>query len=1040
MWPYRNLLIVAFLFLRALAYGQQQDLDFHPNGQFLTGKTVLKVKRDFNDPYLWVLVKNNEVYRINSITMTVDDYTPQFAQYNNLQFIDIAGLNRDTVFVATNSTNVVAYKKGSLGLIGASDGLVDTVNSVGISNFSGDITPGTLQIGTAKGRGQYNISKGTLRYNVYYNEIDNRIYEASYRNFSAKENFYQPPLIPVSNYAEGGGEIFQISPNSQSGINVTTAFGTHPYLISPGYGSFYESSVFWGNENGLFEESQSNLVGTVPYNYKLQGIRVNKITDILGFTSLGSPYNNYVPYTLSKENLLVGTDEGLYFSSSIYGNFDTYSLHTYAMFHYDLLGNVPVNDICVNGTASEYDTTPQGCEDGVWVACNSGLYFIKPDYAKYLDPKTQLKAVMSADLQFADTTTTIKICTGDTAKFYVDGNVAGNSNNTIQWVKDGVNLQGKTRANFSTTQSGDYYAIIHASCENVYVETNHYKVQVMSAPVFSFNYRDKIQYCDSTSTTLKIDNNPLYHYRWYTNGALNGDTTYHYTATQSGKYKVEVSACTNSWVPSKEIEVDLVNLPAPVITADKAQYCVGDNAVLSVNAPADPSYKIQWYQNGNLISTDQDKTSIQVNAAGSYSVIITSNVAACTKSSNTLAVSFLPPPVFQSRFPDKAFSCAGTPVTLNVIGENYYHYHWYTNGALNGDTTESFTVTQTGKYKVEASSCEDSWVSSNEIEINMISLPIPVIKTDKKSYCIGDNANMSIAIQPDAAYTINWFRDNVPLSSYQNQTSVNTNLPGNYTVEIVANNTNTDGSVCNQISGVQNITFNPLPTVSIQQIVTTTLCDGQTVDLKVSYDNGTVRWNNGESANEITVSQSATYTATVTNPAGCTETADINVQFFSNPTLNIPDYSVCLPANKTAKITAPGGMASYIWNNQKGGNTFIVDHPQTVTLTVTDANGCQATQNIQVVDDCPNVNIPNTFTPNGDGVNDTWNITGLEYDPTSFVSIFTRYGQQVYQSRGYNKPWDGTSQGKQLPAGTYYYIIKMKNGTETFSGYVALIY
>jgi len=118
----------------------------------------------------------------------------------------------------------------------------------------------------------------------------------------------------------------------------------------------------------------------------------------------------------------------------------------------------------------------------------------------------------------------------------------------------------------------------------------------------------------------------------------------------------------------------------------------------------------------------------------------------------------------------------------------------------------------------------------------------------------------------------------------------------------------------------------------------------------------------------------------------------------------------------------------------------LVDHPQTLTLRVTDANGCQATQDIQVADECPEIRIPNAFTPNGDGINDTWTIIGLEYDPTALIRVFTRYGQQVYQSKGYGTPWNGEYRGKKLPVGAYYYIINTKNGSQTYSGEVTIIY
>jgi len=83
--------------------------------------------------------------------------------------------------------------------------------------------------------------------------------------------------------------------------------------------------------------------------------------------------------------------------------------------------------------------------------------------------------------------------------------------------------------------------------------------------------------------------------------------------------------------------------------------------------------------------------------------------------------------------------------------------------------------------------------------------------------------------------------------------------------------------------------------------------------------------------------------------------------------------------------------------------------------------------------------IPNTFTPNADGINDTWDIKYLDLYVNCSVDIFTRWGQKVYSSIGYSIPWDGTYKGSALPVGTYYYIINLKNGLSPLSGFVVLI-
>jgi gliding motility-associated-like protein len=588
--------------------------------------------------------------------------------------------------------------------------------------------------------------------------------------------------------------------------------------------------------------------------------------------------------------------------------------------------------------------------------------------------------------------------------------------------------------------SGDYYAVLYSSCENIHIETNHLKVQEISVPVFSFNYPDKLQYCESSYTSLKTSENSLYHYRWYTNGTLNGDTTSSYIVTQTGKYKVEVSACTNSWVPSKEVEVDLVTLPVPQITADKQVYCSEDTAGLSANINTDPGYTINWYRDGNLLAKDKDLSTIKDTTAGNYKVIVSSNISACIQTSLPFQLAFTPTPVFAFNYPAELQYCSGTPVNLKAVGSANYQYRWYKDGTLTGDVTAALAITLSGKYKVQVSACANSWVSSKEVQVDFVQLPLPVITTDKLAYCIGDNATLSVKVPLNQFYTINWYRDNLLLSGDSDQITLTTNIAGNYTVSVVNNTVNSDGTICSQTSAVQSITFNPPPTVSIKKIVNTTLCDGQAVDLLAQYKGGTVKWSTGESTDQISVATAGTYKVTVTSPAGCQADTSIGIVFLPNPVFSVKDTTICTYKHQTITLTAPSGFAQYAWNGQTGGQTYQVSSPQTINLTVTDANGCQATQPIKVTDQCPEIWIPNAFTPNNDGINDTWVIEGLDNDQTALVRVYNRYGTLMYESKGYGTAWNGEYKGKKLPAGTYYYIVTAKNGKQKFSGSLTIIY
>ncbi|SDM50281.1 gliding motility-associated C-terminal domain-containing protein [Daejeonella rubra] len=82
----------------------------------------------------------------------------------------------------------------------------------------------------------------------------------------------------------------------------------------------------------------------------------------------------------------------------------------------------------------------------------------------------------------------------------------------------------------------------------------------------------------------------------------------------------------------------------------------------------------------------------------------------------------------------------------------------------------------------------------------------------------------------------------------------------------------------------------------------------------------------------------------------------------------------------------------------------------------------------------------NTFTPNGDGINDQWTLPGLDADNTAMVQVYNRYGKLVFESMAYTKAWDGYFQGEVLPQGTYYYKISSRAGKQVLSGAVTLIY
>ena len=118
--------------------------------------------------------------------------------------------------------------------------------------------------------------------------------------------------------------------------------------------------------------------------------------------------------------------------------------------------------------------------------------------------------------------------------------------------------------------------------------------------------------------------------------------------------------------------------------------------------------------------------------------------------------------------------------------------------------------------------------------------------------------------------------------------------------------------------------------------------------------------------------------------------------------------------------------------------SMIANSDQDYTLTATGDFGCTATDKLTVKILKP-VKIPNAFSPNRDNVHDTWLIPNLVDYPGCTVEIFNRYGQEVFYSVGYSTPWDGKVKGKDMPVGTYYYVIKLQNGFAPRTGSVTLL-
>lgn len=218
------------------------------------------------------------------------------------------------------------------------------------------------------------------------------------------------------------------------------------------------------------------------------------------------------------------------------------------------------------------------------------------------------------------------------------------------------------------------------------------------------------------------------------------------------------------------------------------------------------------------------------------------------------------------------------------------------------------------------------------------------------------------------------------------------------------------------------------------------------------------RWDYGDGTADTTASavksymNGGKYTVRhfVFNSKGCvSDTVYKEVEIYDYPVIKDPGEIYVVSGSSVIlnlQISYIDNFTKYKWTPASFLSEDSVRNPVCTPLDdfnykfkVTNGVGCSAERTVQVRLYRPPI-IPNAFSPNGDGINDKWQITHLNTYRQAKVEIFNRYGQMVYRaSAGYINPWDGTSDGKPLPVGTYYYIISLGVIEKPITGHVTIL-
>lgn len=532
--------------------------------------------------------------------------------------------------------------------------------------------------------------------------------------------------------------------------------------------------------------------------------------------------------------------------------------------------------------------------------------------------------------------------------------------------------------------------------------------------------------CDGSITINPTGGSGPYTYLWSTN-----DVGISITNLCANAYSVEITDlnnCTNTF------NYALSNINAPAVDLEVQNItCNGliDGSITANATGGTPPYiSYAWSPSGQTTTTATNLS------AGTYSVNVTDSIG-CVG----IAIdSVIEPDVLQANISSDNISCFGLCdgwASVNISGgvSPYNTSLWLPDSV----TTDSITDLCAGTYTAvisDSNGCMamDSVTITEPIGINAA---FSSTNTSCSSVCEGTASLVSVT-GGAGTYTYSWSPGN------QTTDSVNDLCFGTNTVTVTdQNNCSIDFEV--NIGADDTITANAGSD--------TTICNNLTVNLNgVRSGNVTsVQWlelpnlNTIGNTDTITAPQTLGTICYVYRVSGACDVEDtVCITTTAVPNANAGD-NISLIEGSSTTLNASGG-GTYSWTPTDFLSDSTINNPvanpeetTTYTVTITSDSGCVATDSVTITV-FPTIAYSDGITPNGDGKNDVWIIQFIEAFPDNVVEIYNRWGELIFHADGYQQDWDGTYNGKELPVGTYYYIIDLKDGiTDPYTGPITIL-
>ena len=616
------------------------------------------------------------------------------------------------------------------------------------------------------------------------------------------------------------------------------------------------------------------------------------------------------------------------------------------------------------------------------------------------------------------------------------------ANYTYSWTGPTI-VSGGNTANPIVGASGNYSVIVTntvTGCTNplgsagVFVPTN------TVAPTLSLSATSLTTTCGNPTTTVSVssNSNPNTTYTWTapSSGNINNPSISNPTIGGTGVFSVAVTNTINGCVSSVGTVtlVPDVNIPTFSLSSNTATItCVDPTPNVTLTSTTTP-VTYSWSPVPNSGATNANAT---FTATGNYTCTITNTANGCSTSAAQVAVGINTTVPSVSVTPSVSITCSSNTVVItSSVSVAASTYTWSGPGIVGSINSSSVTANTVGTYSLSVTDpingCVNNSVTAS-VGTNTISPTLSVTASNSVISC--STTSSTLTATPSTTDAVIW---TIP-SGGTGSNPVIITAAGDYTATVTDA---TNGCPMSQTISITSNIIAPDANAGAAVVMpcntsTTTLLGTSTTTDAVSYS-----WSGPNAGSVISGSNTATptvtdtgvYTLTVTNlVTGCTATSTVNVStdnvtadFTADPMIG----EIPLSVNFT---NTSAGANSYSWTF---GNTLTSTstNPSTVynnagtytVMLIAYSNSCSDTITKTIIaEEGFTIEVPNVFTPNGDGANDAFHIkvTGVK---SAEGYIYNRWGQLLFSWDALNKSWDGkASNGENCPDGTYYYIIKV---------------